>query len=284
MTLPNFLIVGAMKAGTTTLYADLCDHPEVFLTSDKEPEGLRWCGTAEGVSRYERLFARAGSARAIGEASTFYTKRPHSDGMAERARAVLGPDVTILYLVRDPLRRMVSQYHHEVARGAESRPLNVALREDPDYAGFSRYAWQIAPWQAAFGPGRVHLLPFERYVADRRATLTHVCGLLGIDPAGLRFDEGRAFNASAGKRVARGPWRRVIGSRFYRDHVRWRLPQWARDRLKVVLPKAPELASEALPSETEAFMRQQLSADDWSTWRDAPRCTSTSDLQFVRVP
>ena len=269
MTLPNFLIVGAMKAGTTTLYADLCDHPEVFLTSDKEPEGLRWCGTLEGVRRYERLFARAGPARAVGEASTFYTKRPHADGVAQRARAVLGPDVTILFLVRDPLRRMVSQYHHEVARGAESRPLNVALREDPDYAGFSRYAWQIAPWQAAFGPGRVHVLQFERYVADRRATLTHVCGLLGIDPAGLRFDEGRAFNASAGKRVARGPWRRVIGSRFYRDHVRWRLPQWARDRLKVVLPKTPKSLAEKVSRATEESLLGRLSKEDLSFWHSA---------------
>ncbi|WFE75341.1 sulfotransferase [Roseinatronobacter sp. S2] len=269
MALPNFLIIGAMKAGTTTLYADLYNHPDIFLTSDKEPSGLRWCDTPEGVRRYERLFERAGNSRVIGEASTFYTKRPYSDGLAERARLLLGADVTILYLVREPVKRMVSHYHHEIGLQEEARSLNSALLDNPDYVNFSRYAWQLAPWQAAFGPERVHVLQFERYIADRRATLTEVCQLLGVDPAKLDIDEGRAFNASAGKRVARGPWRRIISSRWYRDHIRWRFSQGLRDKLKVVLPKAPEKLSESLSPETEALLRKRLGESDVRIWSQA---------------
>lgn len=269
MKRPNFLIIGAMKAGTTTLYADLYDHPEIFLTSDKEPSGLRWCDTPEGMLKYEGLFKRAQDRRAIGEASTFYSKRPHSDGLAARARALLGPDVTIFYLVREPLNRMVSHYHHELGLRDESRPLNSALLDNPDYVNFSRYAWQLAPWQEAFGHDHVHVLKFEHYVADRRATLTRVCQLLRVDPAKLHFDESRAFNASAGKRVPIGPWRKINSSRWYRDHIRWRLPQSFRDRLKVVWPKAPEQLAEKISPETEALLRKRLDEADFELWSKA---------------
>src|SRR5262245_34426917 len=85
---PDFLIVGAMKAGTTSLHRDLNLHPQIFLPEEKEPEGL--CHdrvlSARGRRRYARLFrpSRAGQMR--GEASTAYTKLPEWQGVPARAR------------------------------------------------------------------------------------------------------------------------------------------------------------------------------------------------------
>lgn len=270
MKLPNFLIVGAMKAGTTTLYADLGSHPDIFLTSDKEPNGLLWCGDERGHAQYCRLFQRAGSARARGEASTFYTKRPASDGLAEMARKVLGSEVQIIYLVREPIQRLLSQYRHQVGIGEERRPIELALSENPAYLNFSRYAWQIAPWKEAFGKERVHVFKFENYVSNRKHTVVRVCDALGVDPQMVSSDFERVHNKTAGKPTARGIWAKVIRARTYRDQLRPIIPARLRDALKLaLLPRNKDRISGALTSEMEAELRAELSPEDISLWKNS---------------
>ena len=92
MTLPKFLIIGAMKAGTTTLYEDLLQIPALWLPPQKEPEDLIHpeVETAQGLRVYEQKFARCPSGAIAGDASTAYAKRPTYEGVA--ARAVEAPD------------------------------------------------------------------------------------------------------------------------------------------------------------------------------------------------
>ena len=118
MTLPGFLVVGAMKAGTTSLYRDLPTNPSVFMPIDKEPNNLLSddVRTPQGLDDYARHFQRAGADQLCGEASTAYTMLPRHTGVPERALEVLGPDCRIIYLVREPVARIVSHHQHALVR------------------------------------------------------------------------------------------------------------------------------------------------------------------------
>ena len=108
---PDFLIVGAMKAGTTTLYHDLSEHPDIFLPVLKEPEVLTTLERLDEMrAYYARLFRPARPGQLKGEASTAYTKRPNNEGVAEKARALCGDGLKIIYIRRDPVERIRSQY------------------------------------------------------------------------------------------------------------------------------------------------------------------------------
>ena len=139
--LPSFLLIGAMKSGTTTLYWHLREHPDVFMATPKEPNFFNdhW---HRGVGWYERLFAGAGGAQARGEASVRYTSYPDDSECPSRTASVI-PNVRLLHVVRDPNACMRSHYLHEVAALREHRPVEQALRENPSYLDLSRYATQL---------------------------------------------------------------------------------------------------------------------------------------------
>ena len=135
MTLPTFLIIGTMKGGTTSLHRYLRQHPEVFMPERKElnffldeyagppidpPEERNW---SRGITWYERQFAGAERERAVGEASANYSRYPTYPGVAERIAEVV-PQMKLIYLMRNPIDRVLSHYLHDFANGREQRPLH----------------------------------------------------------------------------------------------------------------------------------------------------------------
>ena len=249
-----------MKAGTTSLYVELARHPRIFLPADKEPDTLVHCGDDLGYARadYASLYATAGAGQLCGEASTAYTKRPQHEGVASRAAALCEGRLKIIYLRRDPIRRMISQYWHEHGRGEQRGGLADALLTDPRYVDYSRYDWQIAPWEAAFGTQQVLQLDFEALITDREATLRRVAGFLGVDPAPLLLAPPARANVSAGKATPRGWLRRVIESRWYRRQAKSRLPQGLRTALKQWLSPKAEVGQTELDERTAAELRERL--------------------------
>lgn len=261
--LPNFLIIGSMRAGTTTLYRHLELHEDVFLPQTKEPNTL--CSDealhAAGRAEYARLFAPARDERCVGEASTAYTKAPYFGDVAGRARAVLGPDLKLIYLVRHPIERIRSQHHHELAYKVVDRPLEAAVREIPRFLDYSRYAMQLEPWLDRFGAEQVMVLRFENYVADTPFWYGEVCRFLGLNPGSVELPE-EAFNKTAGRPSPTRFWRRhVLGRDWYRLYLRQRLPRRVRELgAHALLPKAPAKA-ETLSSGTRAWLWEQLGED-----------------------
>ena len=233
---PTFLIVGAMKAGTTSLYEVLLRHPEVHLPGIKEPNTLRSLEveTPEGLAAYQQLFAGAGSATAVGEASTNYTKRHEWDGVAERARRILGPELSIVYVVRDPLQRLVSHVNHDRLAGRAQDPIGeITLESGP--VQVSRYHHQIEPWLDAFGRDRVLVVDLAALQADPTASLRAVYDHIGVDPD-LGPCELVHSHGSDGKRVEGRRLRRyVTGSDWYTRHLRGRLPAGIRRSLRSAL-------------------------------------------------
>lgn len=181
--LPSFLVIGAMKAGTTSLYNYLRPHPEVFMPRVKElnffQEERNW---RRGLGWYVKQFRDAGpEAIAIGEASPGYTAYPNSPGVPERIAAHL-PEVRLIYIVRDPIERIRSQYQHRVTIGVEKDPFERAVLQNPNYVHFTRYAFQIEQYLPYVPRDRLLVITSESLRSDRSATMRRVYRFLEVAP------------------------------------------------------------------------------------------------------
>ncbi|NIZ10950.1 sulfotransferase [Pseudooceanicola sp. HF7] len=261
---PSFLIIGAMKAGTTTLYEDLVHLPGIYMPPDKEPEDLidPAVETPDGLARYLAKFEGATAGALCGEASTAYSKRPTYEGVAPRAKRVLGENLKIIYMTRHPVKRLVSQYHHQWGMGFENRPMREALVESPEYLSYSRYDWQLSPWRETFPNSQILVVRFEDYLADRPAVLSKICAFLGV-AAPAQGPDGSHRNKSEGKRyIPRGGMmERISRSRLYLYGVKPLLSSKIRDRVKgIILPKTRKL-EEKLDVKTELLITKALEND-----------------------
>jgi len=258
MQRPDFLIIGAMKAGTTTLYRDLYDHPGIFLPEEKEPDVLvRNASDLEAIGAdYDQLLAGATPGQIRGEASTAYTKRPDHEGVAERAREICGPDLKLIYLMRDPFDRAISQYKHEYGLGYISEPMGEALLTHERFAAYSRYDYQLEPWRAAFPEAQLLCLDFKTYTGDRAGTVAQVCRFLGVDPEALPAPKtDRAFNVSGARPdYGRGLGKIIVNSTFYQRQIKPRVPWQLRDRIaSAILPTVRKADGTLSPQDAQAF-------------------------------
>lgn len=133
--LPDFLIIGASKCGTTSLYDDIVEHPAVLEAAIKEVQffGARF---DRGVDWYRAQFpfetaSRRGPLRPgrvqTGEASPYYMFHPHAPGRIKQ----LLPNVKAIAMLRNPIDRAYSQYQHEFRRGRESLTFVEAIEQEP---------------------------------------------------------------------------------------------------------------------------------------------------------
>lgn len=182
MTLPNFLVIGALKAGTTSLWTYLRAHPEVFMPEEKElrffVEQHNW---HRGRAWYESHFEPAGGARAVGEASPSYTISTSYPGVPGRIAGLI-PGAKLLYVMRHPVERMRSHYLQRVADGTETRPVEEAFRHNLDYIHTSRYAFQLEPYLEHFPLDRILLITSEDLRDHRVETVRRAFEFLGVDP------------------------------------------------------------------------------------------------------
>jgi len=155
--LPDFVVIGAQKAGTSSLYGQLAAHPSVVPALRKEVH--HFDRPPVGLDRYRPWFPRRATLDRIarrtgrgitGEATPYYLCHPAVPG---RMRAVL-PDVRLIAVLRDPVARAISGYHHAVRVGDETRPIEVAL--DPAAAEELAPATDAAWYDAPDSPLRVH--------------------------------------------------------------------------------------------------------------------------------
>jgi hypothetical protein len=135
------------------------------------------------------------------------------------------PDARFVYLVRDPVDRIWSQYLHNMAHGREARPLMTALCEDPQYLAISRYHEQLAQYLEVFAKERILVQVFEEMVADPAGTVRTVCSFLGVDTAYQPLAKEVAFNAS-GEKLAASRALRTIRSLGVHQRVPWRVRHW----------------------------------------------------------
>ncbi len=159
LILPNFLIIGAARSGTTTLYNWLREHPDVYLPIPERPEPhffLKSMEYEKGVCKYsERYFSAWKGQKAIGEKSTSYLYR--APIVAPRIKDHL-PDVKLIALLRNPIDRAYSSYWFTVSEGLETLTFEEALdREDERLANPQSEFWdEVRPFAYI---DRGHYLP-----------------------------------------------------------------------------------------------------------------------------
>ncbi len=205
MALPNFLIVGAPKAGTTSLYHYLRQHPQVFMSPLKEPRyfayvGAKPSGTGPGDaqsssavvtthSEYVKLFEGAHGYKASGEASPNYLYSPEAP--AEIARML--PDVRLIAILRNPIDRAYSHFMHLRRDGRETVTdlLEACGMEDDRISRGWEWSWhyrraglygeQIRRYLENFPADAMHIVLFEDLKENAQETLAGICRFIGVD-------------------------------------------------------------------------------------------------------
>lgn len=259
-SLKPFLLIGAAKSGTTSLFADICQHPDVFLPPVKEPGDLCHDSvlTPEGREKYLSIFRDAPDGAWIGDASTTYTMRDTYPGVAERAIKLLGKDIRIIFIGREPLERIKSLYRHHILIGRETLPLRDLSLYDSFYFQMSKYDYQLNYWFDFFEKQKIILLRYEDYEKYPGAVVRRVWRHLDLEAiSGVDFGQRR--NVSSDRRIAHSYIGRLATSQFYKRHVRRVLPESLRHRLQPILSRKHRGGfADDLPEDREQALRREL--------------------------
>ncbi|MFN5195343.1 MAG: sulfotransferase family protein [Cyanobacteriota bacterium] len=223
--LPNFIVIGAPKAATTTLTSILPRHPQIFISHPKEPKffGRRYY---KGWKWYGRMFYPGRGKPLRGEASTMYSS-PHKN--YQYSAALMHrylPHTKIIYMVRDPLARMASQWRHMKGWNPSTCDFED-IADAPDaqqklLIGCSLYHANLQRFRAFFPDSQIHCISFEDLLADPEPTLAALLQFLGARPrARSLLDRGRLprFNEAGDKGRAMVPaprWTDDLRSRILR--------------------------------------------------------------------
>jgi hypothetical protein len=197
--LPDFLLIGAQRSGTTALFAALGSHPDVQVAVRKEvhyfdlnfERGTRW---------YRAHFPRRREGRVVGEATPYYLAHPEASGRAGR----LLPDARLIACLREPTARAWSQWAWNRRERREDLGFLAALRAEPErlaadertgsrrsahqqvgYLDRGRYAAQLERWLSHFDSEQLLILRHEDLWSDPATTLARVQRHLGLSPRSL---------------------------------------------------------------------------------------------------
>ena len=258
--LVDFAIIGAQKCGTTSLAAQLAGHPEICFCEEKEPgyfhQNEDW---RSGLEAYHRLYNPM-EGQICGEASTMYTFLPEWQGTHARLFAY-NPDLKLIYIMRQPVERVISNYSHNLVRGLVKAPPEAVVFNDPVYINRSRYAVQLRPYLELFPRENLLLLLFEDYIADQPSTLRKIAAFLGISPdAYAQMDAADKHKTVGQTYLKNSAIRAMVSSRAFqavRPRLSSSIRQPIRRRLSNKLDEKPFFAP-ALRQEIWRFVEDDV--------------------------
>ena len=272
--LPNFFIVGAAKAGTTSLYEYLKAASGVYMSPIKEPHYFApnvWTNQPDkkvvGSAAYRALFQDAGGEDAIGEASPFYLWDPDSPALIQE----MVPEARIIVMLRDPVERAFSHYLMEVGSGSEPLSFHDALQSNArqsdgtwgvgrHYLQMGRYSEQIQRYLDTFGDDRVRVIFFEEFKEDTQAVVKDILWFLGVGGQDI-VPEAKVHSIHNAFGSPRGRWaRRLIFSRSARRLARRLVPGPLRQLVWRRLLLKPEEKPQ-MPPEARDFLRSYYRED-----------------------
>jgi len=272
--LPNLIVIGAQKCGTSVLHYYLSLHPEVSMSRPKELnffiEERNW---PRGPDWYRAHFDA--SAHVRGEASPNYTAYPQHDGVPERMHSLV-PDAKLVYLVRDPLARIAAHWVHNYAKRREKGTLAETLvHPNTSYVERSMYAMQLERFLQHYPIEQVLVMQQSELRHERMPTLRRVFEFIGVDPDfnHPRFEQERHQTS----RKTRATRLAVRLEKLGRSRAGRRIPSnfWLvlDDRLPLRRPiERPDVAA-ALPPHTLEALRadarrlRELTGRDFSNWK-----------------
>jgi len=260
----EFIVIGAMKAATSTICSYLEDHPDTYMVPRAEPNYFsRDENFARGDAWYDAHFAPRTTETLCGEGSNGYSWRNLHPETAARMTAY-NPDMKIIYMVRHPIDRIVSALLQRRTNSGDAVPatLDRAVREMPgEFVEQSRYWFNLAPYRDHFGDDRIHIAFMEDLNRDPQAVFDGVCDFLGV--ARFARDEGNHQNRSIGKRMPSRAYtavNRIPGIGLAKRLVPGGLKQLVRTRLlSRKVTEKPRLSAD-LRAELAAHLRPEAEA------------------------
>jgi hypothetical protein len=274
LTLPNLIVIGAQKCGTSGLHYYLSLHPEVSMSRPKELNFfIEERNYHRGLEWYSRHFDA--EARCRGESSPNYTAYPQHLGVPERIAAVV-PDVRLVFIVRDPIERITAHWIHNYAKRREKGDLRTTLlHKNTSYVTRSKYFMQLQRFLEHFSEEQILVLDQRDLRDDRMPTLRRLFEFAGVDAdfKHPKFEQVR-HSTSRKKRATRLGMRVQKASRSrYGQHV----PRRAWLALDAALPLAkpidkPAGVVEALGPEVlevlheDAERLREQTGRDFSSW------------------
>ena len=290
MTMPNFLIIGAMKSGTTALYYYLEQHPEIYMSPVKEPnffssqEQENAADTVTHIETYQHLFRGVSGERAIGEASHSYL---YESRAAAQIRRYI-PEAKLIAILRNPIDRAYSHFLHMVRSGTE--PLDdfaQALQEEAggihkertfqDYIGRGLYYDQLKRYFGTFPREQVRVYLYEDLIGAPISTVQDAFRFLKVDDSfvpdvSLRRNVSGHPKYKSLDRLLRRQSRIKHAAKIYLPaRMRWRLSK-AFDDLKTrnlvePPPLQPEVRRQLIKVYREDILKvQELIHRDLSGW------------------
>ena len=263
--LPDFVVVGAPKAGTSSLARYLSLHPDIHMSHPKEPNFFndaahygRW---NRGILWYRTQFR---TARAVcGEASPGYAAWPARPRVAERMGATI-PAAKLIYLVREPLSRLRSHYLMQVRQGRFDGSFD-AFTSSPTAADAqcaSRYGTQLRHFFEFYPPGQVLIVESASLAARREETMATIFRFLGVDDTFRSDGFAEEYNSNEDKTFPDARGVRLLRSAPVKL-LQWGLPRrvfWKVRRL-LLRPFAGSPPPATLSPEVEASLRAQYRAE-----------------------
>lgn len=246
---PDFFIVGAAKCGTSSLYAYLKQHPQVYMSPNKEPHFFSQIEpgadrryviprTVASEDEYLNLFREANGAIAIGEASPSYL---WDEAAAYRMRDKI-PEARIIIVLRDPIERAFSHYLMNVREGTQNLPFYEALLEDQNrpvkgwtssnlYVELGQYASQVERYINFFGRERVCVILSDELKRDTEAALRRAANFLHVDEEPVSdIKSEKTYNSYSPPPsgaiktfIVRSSWIRSLARTVVPQKVRWEI-------------------------------------------------------------
>lgn len=287
---PDFFVVGAPRAATTSLYHALGQHPQIFVPPIKEPHFYSCPEVTDtyydtvivdDADRYRALFEGRGPDQQAGDFSTSYLFRHRS---AARIHAD-NPEARIVMVLRHPVDRALSHHRMDRRDGYTIAPLRELLgptAPDPrfrrEYLDVGRYAGQVRAYREYFDDRQLHIVLFDDLIADPATTLRNLLGFLGVDQLDIGPLEVRNHTGSArsmlGRRLGTNPVAAQIGRRLGRRGRRLARRLLYRPNRAGPDPQDRALLVELLANEIddlEGVIGRDLSA--WKEPQPAPTAT-----------
>ncbi|HWM87528.1 MAG TPA: sulfotransferase domain-containing protein [Kofleriaceae bacterium] len=273
MPLPNLIIIGAQKCGTTSMHAYLGRHRQIAMSETKELDFFidrrNW---SKGVEWYAAQFSDDAAVR--GESSPNYTWTRAFPGVPERMHSVV-PDARLIFMVRDPIQRVISHWIHNYSNGRENRPLAEVVG-DHRYYDRSLYWTQVSAFLEHYDRSRILVVAMDELQKQARETMRRVFDFVELDDDFREpvFAIQRHRSARKRRKTRTGAW--IAGTRVGRrldalpGALRWPVrellyrPFSRRLERPELAPAEREQLAERLRDDTNRF--REFAGRDFSDW------------------
>lgn len=218
----SFLVIGAMKSGTTTLTSLLDDHPDIGLTAEKETSSFLSVETAARAAST----IRSSRSLAAGEVSTAYMQTPVVPCDPRIAYDALGSELRLIAVLREPYSRALSHWRHwaQLGRNPEGDLADILPDPTRPFVQFSSYFAQLDNWAAVFGNANLLTLRLEDYARDPNSWIKQISLFLEVPLAGFDTTGVRQENAAETRVVTGGVGSRIRDAKSYRQILRPLVP------------------------------------------------------------